>query len=309
MNSIKIIANGAYFPKQKVDNKELAKKYNITDEYIYKRTGIENRFFANDETIEEVAIKASKQAIENYNIDKQTIDMIIVATTSSDKIMPGISFYIQKELDIKNSICLDVLAGCAGYINSLDIARNYIAIGKVNRALVVGVDVLSNIINESDMGTAIILSDGAGAIIIEKSDVEKKYESCIESKGQDGDILVYNSNNKIKMDGTKVYKYAVRETVKNISKLLQISGENIEDIKYIIPHQSNQKIINSISARLQIEDDKIYNNIKNVGNTFCASIPIVLGELLEKNKLLAGDKIILLGYGGGLNTGSILLEI
>lgn len=309
MNSIKIIANGAYFPKRKVNNKELANKYNITEEYIYKRTGIENRFFANDETIEEVAIKASKQAIENYNIDKQTIDMIIVATTSSDKIMPGISFYIQKELDVKNCICLDILAGCAGYISSLDIARNYIAIGKVNRVLIVGVDVLSNIIDENDMGTAIILSDGAGATIIEKSDVEKKYESYIESKGQDGDILVYNSNNKIKMDGTKVYKYAVKEAVKNISKLLQISGENIEDIKYIIPHQSNQKIINSILARLQIENDKIYNNIKNVGNTFCASIPIVLEELLEKNKLLASDKIILLGYGGGLNTGSILLEI
>lgn len=113
MNSIKIVANGAYFPKKEIKNKELARKFNVTEEYIYKRTGIESRFSTEDETIEELAIKACKVAIKRGNINSQTINMIIVATTSSDKIMPGISFYIQKELDIKNCMCLDILAGCS----------------------------------------------------------------------------------------------------------------------------------------------------------------------------------------------------
>lgn len=201
------------------------------------------------------------------------------------------------------------MQGVLGYINAFDIARNYIAIGKIERALIIGVDLLSTITDESDIGTAIILSDGAGATIIEKSKESKKYESVIESKGQDGEILVYNINEKIKMNGPRVYKYAVKETAKNISKLLDESNEKIENIKYIVPHQSNQKIINAIASRLKIDESKIYNNIKNIGNTFCGSIPIALDELLEKNILKTGDKIILLGYGGGLNTGSILLEI
>lgn len=235
--------------------------------------------------------------------------MIIVASTSTDKLMPGISYIVQKELQIKKCMCMDILAGCNGYINAFDIARNYIALGKVNYALVVGCEVLSSYTNEFDFGTAIILSDGAGATLIGKTKEEKMYSSLIESEGQRGEILTCNSNEKIKMEGKAIYKYAVTDTVKNVRQLLQENNLTLDDIKYIVPHQSNMRIIQGIAQRLKISKEKIYTNIKETGNTFCASIPIALNEMFEKELLQKNDKIILLGYGGGLNLGSILIEI
>ena len=138
---------------------------------------------------------------------------------------------------------------------------------------------------------------------------KRLYSSNITSHGQNGKILTYNANEKLQMDGKEVYKYAVTETVKNVKELLKKNQINIDDIKYIIPHQSNLKIMKSIANKLKIDSKKVYTNIENVGNTFCASIPIALDEMFEKHLLKKGDKIILLGYGGGLNTGSILMEV
>lgn len=302
---MRIVASSSYLPSKKVLNKEIEKKLNLETNYIEKRTGIKQRYFVQNETIEEMSIKAIEKLINATKIDVQEIDMIIVATTTTNNLMPGISNYIQKYFDIKKCISFDILAGCNGYINALDIAQMYIKSGKVNKGIVVGVDILSKYTDEKDVGTAIILADGAGATLIEKS--ENEYFSNIEAIPDKDGILTIKSDEKISMDGISVYKYAVTETVKNINQLLEIANEKIENIKYVVPHQSNLKIIKAISNRLGTE--KIYTNIQNVGNTFCASIPIVLEEMQKKNLLKTGDKIILLGYGGGLNTGSILLEI
>lgn len=303
---MKLIASSSYLPNKIVMNKELSEKLGVTEEFIEKRTGIKQRYFTENETIEEMAIKATEKLIEKTKISIETIDLIIVATTSTNKIMPGISNYVQKELKIPKCICLDILAGCAGYINAVDIAQLYMKAGKVKRAIIIGADILSKCTNESDVGTAIILADGMGATLYEASD--NLYYSNIQSIPDNNDILEYNLNNKIKMDGLAIYKYAVTETVKNIQQLLLEANEKIENIKYIIPHQSNLKIILAIASRLKIEREKIFTNIETVGNTFCASIPIALEQILDNNLLNQGDKIILLGYGGGLNTGSILLE-
>ena len=302
---MRIVASSSYLPSKKILNEEIEKKLNLETNYIEKRTGIKQRYFVQNETIEEMSIKAIEKLINETKIDVQEIDMIIVATTTTNSLMPGISNYIQKYFDIKKCISFDILAGCNGYINALDIAQMYIKSGKVNKGIVVGVDILSKYTDEKDVGTAIILADGAGATLIEKS--ENEYFSNIEAIPDKDDILTIKSNEKIFMDGISVYKYAVTETVKNINQLLEMSNEKIENIKYIVPHQSNLKIIKAISNRLGTE--KMYTNIQSVGNTFCASIPIVLEEMQKKNLLKTGDKIILLGYGGGLNTGSILLEI
>lgn len=310
MKNIKIVATGSYLPKNKVDNKTIANELKITEEFIFKRTGIQTRYYSEAETIEEIAIKSVHNLIEkNSQIDINKIDMIIVATTSTNLLMPGISYKIQEHFDIKNCMCLDILAGCSGFINAIDIARNYIIIEKVNKALVVGVDILSKITDKTDLSTSIILSDGAGAVLLERTETNKKYESVIKSEGQKGNLLVSKLNENIKMDGKEIYKYAVTETVKNIKNLLKASNTDINEIKYIVPHQSNIKIMNSIASRLKIDISKMYINIENVGNTFCASIPIAIDEMFEKNLLKEGDKIILLGYGGGLNTGSILMEV
>lgn len=310
MKNIEIVATGSYLPKNMVDNKQLANELKITEQFIYKRTGIKKRYYAENETIEQLAIKCVHNLIKKSpEININDIDMIVIATTSTNLLMPGISYKVQEEFKIKNCMCLDILAGCAGYINAMDIARNYIALGKVNKALVIGVDILSEYTDKSDISTAIILSDGAGAAIVQKTENNKQYESNIISEGQKGDLLTNKTNEKIKMDGKEIYKYAVTETVTNIKKLLSNSNIDINEIKYIVPHQSNIKIMNSIVNRLDIDSKKVYINIENVGNTFCASIPIAIDEMFEKRLLEKGDKIILLGYGGGLNTGSILMEV
>ena len=310
MKNIEIVATGSYLPTNKVNNKSIANELKITEEFIYKRTGIKTRYYSANETIDKMAIKSVHNLIEkNSQIELNKIDMIIVATTSTNLLMPGISYKIQEHFDIQNCICLDILAGCAGYINAMDIARNYITLGKTNQALIVGVDILSEYTNKSDLSTSIILSDGAGATIIKEAEDNKQYESNIISEGQKGDLLINKSNENIKMDGKEIYKYAVTETVKNIKDLLKTSKTDIKEIKYIVPHQSNIKIMNSIASRLEVDISKMYINIENVGNTFCASIPIAIDEMFEKKLLKKGDKIILLGYGGGLNTGSILMEV
>ena len=309
MNYIKITETGKYIPKTEINNERIEEKLNLEKGYIEKRTGIKTRYYAKSESIEEMAIKATKDLLSKSPNAKNDIGLIIVATTSSKNLMPGISNLVQKKLDLKPCICLDILAGCSGYINAFEIAKMYIQTKKIEKALIIGVDKLSEFTNQEDISTAIILSDGAGASLIEKTKEEKKYFSNIEADAKNSEILTCKSDEKIKMQGKEIYKYAVTKTVENINKLLKDSNENIDNIKYIIPHQSNMKIIKAISTRLEIEKSKLYTNIENVGNTFCASIPIALDEMKQKGLLQGKDKVILLGYGGGLNTGSILIEL
>ena len=305
---MRLVSCSSYLPEIKVENKEIANKFNIEDEYIVKRTGIKQRYFAKDETIEEMATIATQSLIKNAEIDVQEIGLIVVATTSTNRLMPGIANYVQKKINIKKCIAFDVLAGCSGYINAVDIAQMYIDSGKIEKAIVIGVDILSKYTNQDDINTAIIFADGAGTILFENSN-NNSYFSNIESIPDFNNILFNVSNSKISMDGLAIYKYAVTETVKSVRELLEKSGEKLEDIKYIVPHQSNFKIINAIANRLGISMDKVFTNIDKVGNTFCASIPIALEEMQQNELLNNGDKIILLGYGGGLNTGSVLIEI
>lgn len=303
---MRLIASSSYLPSRIITNKEIAEKLNVSIEFIEKRTGIKQRHFVDKELIEDMALKATQKLVDKTNVDIQKIDMIIVATTSTYKLMPGISNYIQKRLKIAECICFDILAGCNGYINAIDIAQMYMNSGKVKKAIIVGVDTLSKFTNKSDIGTAIVLGDGAGASLYEVS--KGKYYSNIQAIPDDKDILTCNINSKIEMDGLAIYKYAVTETTKNLKQLLIQANEKIDNIKFIIPHQSNLKIIRAIASRLGATDEQVFTNIDKIGNTFCASIPIALEKILEKEDLKKGDKIILLGYGGGLNTGSILFE-
>ena len=306
MSGIKIIGRGKYLPKQEITSADLSKKFNVTEEYICKVCGIKSRWYGNDEdTLESMAYKASLDAIKNGNINCNKIDLIIVATTSSNMMMPGISYLVQSLLNIKDCMCLDILAGCNGFVNAFDIAQNYIEIGKINTALVIGVEKLSSVVDTNDMSTAILFGDGAGATIITKSEKSKKYYSKFKSQGQDAECLTYEVGKKLIMDGTKVYKYAVAEVPKIINETLHLANLDIEKIDHIVLHQSNTRIMSSIAKKLKIANDRLFSDIESVGNTFCASIPIALTEI----DLQEGEYLLMCGYGGGLNTGCIVLEV
>ena len=291
MESIKIIATSKYLPNNKVENSFFDSKFNLEDEWISKRTGVENRFFTKDENIVDLAINVAKRIVEKIDFDIQKIGNIIVASTSSDRIMPGISFEIQKALDIKKCMCLDISAGCSGFINAFDIARKNIILNETECALVIGVETISKFLDFDDVNTAVLLGDGAGAVLLEKSNIVKKYISNIESIGQDGEILTCHNGERLYMNGKAIYKYAVSKVTENIENTLERSNEKIENLKCIVPHQSNIRILESISKKLNISDDKMYCNLKRIGNTFCASIPIALDDIFENLK--SGDKVIL----------------
>lgn len=313
MNSIKIIANGVYLPETEVNNDELNDRYKLSENWIFKRTGIQKRWYETILNIDEMAINSVKNLLENSGmpkIDVSKIGAIIVATTSTKKIMPGISNQIQKFLGIEKCICIDILAGCSGYVNAFDLARKYICLGEVEYALVVGVEQLSNYLDKEDLNTTIILGDGAGATLIGKGNEDKLYLQNIVSTSKNNEILTCdNYEEKISMNGKAIYKYATTQTVENIKQTLQMANLDIDKVKYIVPHQSNKRILDAIAQKLEISNDKIFSNIQEVGNTFCASIPIALNEMMSQSLIKSGDFVILLGYGGGLNLGSILIEI
>lgn len=308
MNSIKILATGMYLPEIEIDNKYFNDKFNIEEDWIYKRTGIKKRYWTENEKTLEIAIKAVENLQENNNMNLNKIGLIIVASTNYEDAMPSISFEIQKKFNIENCICMDILAGCSGYINGIDIARKYIELNEIEYALVIGVEKLSKYIDKNDINTAILLGDGAGATLIGKAE-NRRYAQNIESIGQEGDILTSKENSKIYMDGKKIYKFGTARVAQNINKLLEKEGLSISDIKYIVPHQSNLRILNSMREKIGAKEKQMYINITDIGNTFNASIPIALNEIIRKNLLKKQDKIILVGYGGGLNLGSILIEI
>ena len=267
-----------------------------------------NTYWAEDENMSDLAINSVKDLLNKNNVDINKIGLIIVTSIKLEDAMPGISFKIQKELNIKNCMCMDILAGCSGYINGLDIARKYIELNEVEYALVIGVEKNSKFLAKDDINTSILLGDGAGATLIGKAE-DKLYAKNIESIGQQGEILTCKENEKIYMDGKKIYKFGTARVAENINNLLEKQNVNISDIKYIIPHQSNLRILQSMAEKIGATEKQMYINISSIGNTFNASIPIAISEILDKKLLNEKDKIILVGYGGGLNIGSILLEI
>lgn len=283
MNFIKIAKTGVYLPELKIENEQIEKDLQLEPGYIQKRTGIETRYYTT-KTQEYMAKELIQNMFNEQDAEdtSKDIGLIIVATTTPNQYMPGIANVIQKELNIQTCISFDILAGCSGFINALDIAHKYMSASQINKALVIGIEQLSEYVDKNDVSTVILLSDGAGGVLLEKTDEPKAYFSKIEATIDNGEILTCKVGQKISMKGKEIYRYAVTETVKNIEKLLDEAGETLEDIKYIIPHQSNLKIMKSIETRLgENAKNKIYTNINKNGNTFCASIPIALDEMFS----------------------------
>lgn len=324
MKGVKVVGFGHYCPENIVSNKDLENIVETTDEWIVKRTGIKERRISTGEGTVELAYKAALSALKNSNCTKDDIDLIVVATTSPDRIMPSTACSVQGLLGCNNAAAFDITAACSGFVYSLIVASSLIKGTDKKRALVIGSEVLSRIIDWSDRSTCVLFGDGAGAAVIEISDDDEGIIStCFSSDGGLGEKSLVAAELElntpfvkekklekryIEMKGAEVYKFAVSILPQVVNELLEKANEDIKNIKYIVPHQANSRIIDDAARRLKIDKDMFYTNLDKYGNTSSASVAVALSEIFEKGLIKRGDKIILAAFGGGLTWAGTLIK-
>ena len=318
----KIIGTGSYLPEKIATNDFLSTIVDTSDEWIKTRTGIENRHLVSgDETSAYMACKAAERALSDAGVKAEDIDLIIVATCTSDTLVPSTACDIQGRLGAVNAAAFDVNAACSGFVYALSIADSFFQNGVYKNALVVGVETLSRIVDWSDRSTCVLFADGAGAAVV------KACETGIISfdmgaNGQKGDALkVKNRENNnpfdpgekpmdhLYMDGQAVFKFAVRTVPKSIKRTLEKAQLSASDIDYFLLHQSNIRINKDIAQMLKVPIEKFPSNIASCGNTSGASIPILLDEKRREGLLKEGDAVVLAGFGAGLTWASCALKL
>lgn len=323
MKGVKIVGIGHYCPSNVVSNEYISSLVDTSNEWIIKRTGIKERRISSGEGTVDIAVKASEEALKNSGYTSEDIDLIIVATTSPDRIMPSTACSVQERLGCANATAFDISAACSGFVYGLIVANSLLKINEKTRALVIGAEVLSRIVDWKDRNTCVLFGDGAGAAILEISDECGIIGTYFGSDGERGVKALTSTslslNNPfvkecdeekryIDMEGREVFRFAVSIIPIIVNNLLEKSGEKIENIKYIILHQANSRIIDEASRRLGITSDRFYINLERYGNTSSASIPIALDEMVKKELIKKGDKIILAAFGGGLTWAGTLIE-
>lgn len=323
MNGVKIVGIGHYCPENIVDNDKIATIVDTSNEWIVKRTGIERRRISTGEGTVDIGAKAALNAIDKAGCTPSDIDLIVVATTSPDNFIPSTACRIQEVLGCKNATAFDIGAACSGFLYALIVANSLVKSGERTRALVIGSEVLSRIVNWNDRNTCVLFGDGAGAAVIEVSNDSKGIMSTyFGSDGELGKVLTTGKfpiitpfyseesveDHYISMEGKAVFRFAVSIIPKIVNEVLDKANVDISEIKYVVPHQANSRIIEESAKRLNLSLDKFYMNLNDYGNTSAASVPIALSEMVEKGMLEKGDKIILAGFGGGLTWAGALIE-
>lgn len=323
--SARIKGIGYYIPEQIRTNFDLEKMVDTTNEWILSRSGIRERRIASDEQASsDMALAASRSALEDAGVDPADIDLIIVATVTPDMSLPATACIIQDHLGSRKAAAFDISAACSGFIYAVATAQSMIGIGHVKNALVVGVETLSRIIDWEDRKTCVLFGDGAGAVVLEACPHgEGILGTYMQSDGTLGELLYRPGGGSreplteetlrqrqqfVKMKGDGLFKYAVRAMVDAAERTLDEAGVTKGDIDYLIPHQANIRIIEGVRKRLKLEKEQVVVNIDRIGNTSSASIPIALGELKENGTLKEGDLVIMVAFGGGLTWGSILFR-
>lgn len=304
LHNIKVVASGKYTPENIITNKDLEKIVETSDEWIQTRTGIKERRKATNETSTDMAYLAAKKAIETYDYDGSKIDLVVVATITSERQTPSVANLVMGRLGLREGIMsFDVNAACTGFVYALEIASSLMSTNQYKSALVIGSERLSSVIDYTDRNTCILFGDGAGAVIIEQkpNSIASFYNA---SKADMSDILTVDKT--IRMDGKKVYVFATDVVERSIRHILDVNHLTIEQIDAILPHQANERIIQSVAKSMSIPMSKFELNIATYGNTSAASIPILISEYMETNK---NKRVLLVGFGGGFTWGSAILEV
>lgn len=316
----RIMATGSYLPEKVLTNADLEKIVDTTDQWIIERTGIKQRHIvADNETTCDLAEAAAKNAIETADIDPQSIDLIIVATTTPDRVFPSTACLLQQRLDIHSCPAFDIQAVCTGFIYALDVADKYIKSGAVKRVLVVGAESLSKIVDWTDRGTCVLFADGAGAVILEASEEAGILSSHIHANGSYAELLTTNGGVSetnpdgldavhIEMKGNEVFKVAVNTLGRIVDETLEANNMQKSDIDWLVPHQANIRIINATARKLKMSTDHVVITVQNHGNTSAASVPLALDTAVRDGRIKRGEILLLEAFGGGFTWGSALLK-
>ncbi len=317
---------GSYVPKKIVNNYDLERMVDTTDEWIKTRTGMFERHFCDStEAASDLAFKAAENAIYSSNTTRlKDIQMIIVGTISGDHAFPSTACIIQQKLGLKDIPAFDVSAGCTGFIYAADIARHYIESGIYDTILVVGVEVLTKLINWQDRGTCVLFGDGAGAAIMkraEKNELSRIIDSKITADASEWDLLIQKAGGSrypasqetlkenahtVYMEGNKIFKHAVKSMYTVSVDLLKKNDLDVKDIDWVVPHQANLRIIDSLAEKFKLPKSKVVVTIEKYANTSSSSIPLAVTDAIKEGKIRRGDIVLLTAFGAGLTYGSLI---
>ncbi len=321
---VSIIGTGSYVPEKVLTNQDLEHIVETSDEWIYSRTGMRERHIAaDDQAASDLGAEAAKKALEDAGVTADQIDLIIVATLSPDMFFPSTACFVQEKIGAKNAFCFDLGAACSGFLYALDNAKNQIAAGAINTALVIGSEKMSTFVDWEDRGTCILFGDGAGAAVLQAGAEGRGLMNAV--MGSDGSLadllwtpgggsrnpisheMIDEKQHYLKMQGREVFKHAVKRMGDTVVQALEKNEISVDDVNCFIPHQANVRIIDAISRRLGVAD-RMYSNVEKYANTSSAALAIALDEAVKDGTISKGDLVVLTVFGGGFTWGANVLE-
>lgn len=324
LRTVSIIGTGVYLPEKTVTNRDLEKIVDTTDEWIYTRTGMHERRIARaDQATSDLAAEAAKAALADAGISAEEVDLLIVATLSPDMFFPSTACFVQAKIGAKNAYCYDLGAACSGSLYALETAKNQIACGAVNTALIIGAEKMSTFIDWKDRNTCVLFGDGAGAMVLRATGAKHGVMKGVF--GSDGTLahqlwtpgggsrnpmtheMLDQNLQYLKMEGREVYKHAVTQMTQSVLDALEKNGLSADDIKLFVPHQANARIINAIGSRLGVED-RMFLNVEKYANTSAAALPIAIDEAVKSGRIGKGELMLLVAFGGGFTWGANIVE-
>ncbi|WP_265571617.1 beta-ketoacyl-ACP synthase III [Sphingomicrobium nitratireducens] len=310
--------SGSALPKRVVSNAELAEQVDTSDEWIVERTGIRQRYIADDsETTSSLATDAARRALEAAGFDASSIDLIVLATATPDQTFPATATKVQANLGIADCIAFDVAAVCTGFLYALTVADSMLRGGNAKRALVIGAETFSRILDWEDRGTCVLFGDGAGAIVLEAADEDGKgiLDTRLHAAGQHNELLYVDGGpsttktvGHLRMRGREVFRHAVVNLAEVLTETLEGAGLTAADIDWVVPHQANARILDATAKKLGLDPSKVVVTVDKHANTSAASVPLAFDEAVRDGRIKPGDMVVMEAMGGGLTWGAAVLR-
>ena len=316
----RIAGTGSYLPERVMTNAEFAARgLDTNDAWIRERTGIERRHIAEkSQASSDLALEASRRALQSAGIDANSLDLIIVATSTPDYVFPSTACLLQAKLGVKGSAAFDVQAVCSGFVYGLATADTFIRSGQYKKALVVGAEVFSRILDWNDRGTCVLFGDGAGAVVLNASEKPGIHASVLRADGSHAGMLSVPGNvcggaivgsPFLQMNGQAVFKFAVKVLEESARETVAAAGMKLSDIDWLIPHQANVRILDATARKLGLPSEKLVVTVDHHGNTSAASVPLALDEYVRAGRIKPGQRLLLQGVGGGFTWGSSVVTL